>query len=185
MLVVRKVAKSIQTLTQIKRKVRLAASLNSKNALSNKAIKRSQQCLRLFAKRLQNIPPSQIRVVATATLRLAVNASNFIAKAQKILSCPVQVISSKKKARLIYQGVAHTTGGADQRLVVNISSASTKLVTGTSAQTTSLFSLSISCVTQLKRYFANRNLKQKNFNAAKKAARKVLRPVANKLQYHS
>ncbi len=91
MLVVREVAGSIQTLTRIKRKVRLAAGLNSENALSNEAMERGWQCLRLFAERLQDIPPSQIRVVATATLRLAVNAGDFIAKAQEILGCPVQV----------------------------------------------------------------------------------------------
>lgn len=129
MLVVREVAGSIQTLTRIKRKVRLAAGLNSENALSNEAMERGWQCLRLFAERLQDIPPSQIRVVATATLRLAVNAGDFIAKAQEILGCPVQVISGEEEARLIYQGVAHTTGGADQRLVVDIGGASTELVT--------------------------------------------------------
>ena len=40
MLVVREVAGSIQTLTRIKRKVRLAAGLNSENALSNEAMER-------------------------------------------------------------------------------------------------------------------------------------------------
>lgn len=49
MLVVREVAGSIQTLTRIKRKVRLAAGLNSENALSNEAMERGWQCLRLFA----------------------------------------------------------------------------------------------------------------------------------------
>ncbi len=185
MLVVREVAGSIQTLTRIKRKVRLAAGLNSENALSNEAMERGWQCLRLFAERLQDIPPSQIRVVATATLRLAVNAGDFIAKAQEILGCPVQVISGEEEARLIYQGVAHTTGGADQRPVVDIGGASTELVTGTGAQTTSLFSLSMGCVTRLERYFADRNLGQENFDAAeKKAAREVLRPVADELRYH-
>jgi exopolyphosphatase / guanosine-5'-triphosphate,3'-diphosphate pyrophosphatase len=46
MLVVREVAGSIQTLTRIKRKVRLAAGLNSENALSNEAMERGWQCLR-------------------------------------------------------------------------------------------------------------------------------------------
>lgn len=124
--------------------------------------------MRLFAERLQDIPPSQIRVVATATLRLAVNAGDFIAKAQEILGCPVQVISGEEEARLIYQGVAHTTGGADQRLVVDIGGASTELVTGTGAQTTSLFSLSMGCVTWLERYFADRNLGQENLMLQKK-----------------
>ena len=59
------------------------------------------------------------------------------------------MISGEEEARLIYQGVAHTTGGADQRLVVDIGGASTELVTGTGAQTTSLFSLSMGCVTWL------------------------------------
>lgn len=147
MLVVREVAGSIQTLTRIKRKVRLAAGLNGDNELSVEAMERGWQCLRLFAERLQDIPHPQIRVVATATLRIAVNADVFIAKAQEILGCPVQVISGEEEARLIYQGVAHTTGGADQRLVVDIGGASTELVTGSGAQTTSLFSLSMGCVT--------------------------------------
>lgn len=184
MLVVREVAGSIQTLTRIKRKVRLAAGLNSDNVLSAEAMERGWQCLRLFAERLQDIPQQQIRVVATATLRIAVNADEFIAKAQEILGCPVQVISGEEEARLIYQGVAHTTGGADQRLVVDIGGASTELVTGSGAQTTSLFSLSMGCVTWLERYFTNRNLAQENFDEAEKAAREVLRPVADKLRFH-
>ena len=98
MLVVREVAGSIQTLTRIKRKVRLAAGLNSENALSNEAMERGWQCLRLFAERLQDIPPPQIRVVATATLRLARSMTgDFIAKAQEILGCPVQVISGEEE----------------------------------------------------------------------------------------
>ncbi|MCC7640707.1 guanosine-5'-triphosphate,3'-diphosphate diphosphatase [Klebsiella pneumoniae] len=173
MLVVREVAGSIQTLSRIKRKVRLAAGLNSDNTLSAEAMERGWQCLRLFAERLQDIPPTQIRVVATATLRLAVNAGEFLAKAQEILGTPVQVISGEEEARLIYQGVAHTTGGA-----------STELVTGTGAQTTSLFSLSMGCVTWLERYFADRSLTKENFDLAEAAAREVLLPVADVLRYH-
>lgn len=184
MLVVREVAGSIQTLSRIKRKVRLAAGLNSDNTLSAEAMERGWQCLRLFAERLQDIPPAQIRVVATATLRLAVNAGEFLAKAQEILGSPVQVISGEEEARLIYQGVAHTTGGADQRLVVDIGGASTELVTGTGAQTTSLFSLSMGCVTWLERYFADRSLTKENFDLAEAAAREVLLPIADVLRYH-
>lgn len=184
MLVVREVAGSIQTLTRIKRKVRLAAGLSHENILSQEAMERGWQCLRLFSERLQDIPPAQIRVVATATLRLAVNASEFIAKAQQILGCPIQVISGEEEARLIYQGVAHTTGGSDRRLVVDIGGASTELVTGTGAQATSLFSLSMGCVTWLERFFTDRNLGQENFDAAENAARDVLRPVADELRRH-
>ncbi|MBK4715013.1 MULTISPECIES: guanosine-5'-triphosphate,3'-diphosphate diphosphatase [Tenebrionibacter/Tenebrionicola group] len=184
MLVVREVAGSIQTLARIKRKVRLAAGLDADNMLSREAMARGWQCLQLFSERLQDIPQTQIRVVATATLRLATNAAIFIERAQAILGCPVQVISGEEEARLIYQGVAHTTGGDDRRLVVDIGGASTELVTGTGAQTSSLFSLPMGCVTWLERYFTDRALAKENFAAAEQAAREVLRPLVGKLRYH-
>ncbi|EMH4165293.1 guanosine-5'-triphosphate,3'-diphosphate diphosphatase [Pluralibacter gergoviae] len=184
MLVVREVAGSIQTLARIKRKVRLAAGLNKDNTLSEEAMERGWQCLRLFAERLQDIPHAQTRATATATLRIATNAGEFIARAEEILGCPVQVISGEEEARLIYQGVAHTTGGDDRRLVVDIGGASTELVTGTGAQTTSLNSLSMGCVTWLERYFSDRNLDRAHFDAAEQAARDVLRPVADTLRHH-
>ena len=59
-------------------------------------------------------------MVATATLRIASNAQDFLTQAEQILGCAVNVISGEEEARLIYQGVAHTTGGSDQRLVVDI-----------------------------------------------------------------
>ena len=95
MLVVREVAGSIQTLARIKRKVRLAAGLDQNNHLSHEAMQRGWQCLRLFSERLQDIPREQIRVVATATLRLASNADDFLQVAEQILGCPVQVISGE------------------------------------------------------------------------------------------
>ncbi len=184
MLVVREVAGSIQTLTRVKRKVRLAAGLDSSNRLSQEAMERGWQCLQLFSERLQDIPQAQIRVVATATLRLATNADAFITRAEALLGCPIQVISGEEEARLIYQGVAHTTGGDDRRLVVDIGGASTELVTGTGAQATSLFSLPMGCVTWLERYFADRSLTKENFAAAEQAARDVLRPQVDELRYH-
>lgn len=184
MLVVREVAGSIQTLARIKRKVRIAAGLDDHNYLSLEAMERGWQCLRLFAERLQDIPPEQVRVVSTATLRLAVNANEFIERARQILGCPVQIISGEEEARLIYQGVAHTTGGADERLVVDIGGASTELVTGHGASATALFSLPMGCVTWLERYFSDRNLAQKNFDAAEQAACEVLKPVVPELHKH-
>ena len=178
MLVVREVAGSIQTLARIKRKVRLAAGLDKQNLLSQEAMQRGWQCLKLFSERLQDIPREQIRVVATATLRLASNAEEFLGKAQEILGCPIQVIAGEEEARLIYHGVAHTTGGPDKRLVVDIGGGSTELVTGVGAQATTLFSLPMGCVTWLERYFSDRNLAKENFDQAEQAAIDMILPVA-------
>ncbi|PIJ50762.1 guanosine-5'-triphosphate,3'-diphosphate pyrophosphatase [Erwinia sp. OLTSP20] len=183
MLVVREVSGTIQTVARIKRKVRLAAGLNQHTyQLSEEAMNRGWQCLRLFSEQLQDIPSGQIRVVATATLRIASNAAIFLEKAQQILGCTVNVISGEEEARLIYYGVAHTTGGSDKRLVVDIGGGSTELVTGSGAQTTKLFSLSMGCVTWLERYFSDRRLCQNNFDQAEQAARDMLQPVADTLR---
>lgn len=182
MLVVREVAGSIQTIARIKRKVRLAAGLDASNHLSDEAMERGWQCLRLFSEQLQDIPPEQIRVVATATLRIATNSDTFLVKAKAILGCPVNIISGEDEARLIYQGVAHTTGGSDKRLVVDIGGGSTELVTGKGSQTTTLFSLSMGCVTWLERFFADRYLGKDNFEQAEQAARAMIRPIAGALR---
>jgi len=184
MLVVREVAGSIQTVARIKRKVRLAAGLDADSQLSHEAMERGWQCLRLFSEQLQDIPADQIQVVATATLRLAKNASLFIDHAQQLLGCTINVISGEDEARLIYQGVAHTTGGSDRRLVVDIGGGSTELVTGEGAKTTALFSLSMGCVTWLERFFGNRNLGKHNFEQAELAARAIIAPVAERLRVH-
>lgn len=182
MLVVRESAGSIQTLARIKRKVRLAAGLDRDNRLSQEAMQRGWQCLRLFSERLQDIPQAQTRVVATATLRLATNADEFLAQAQQILGLPIQIISGEEEARLIYQGVAHTTGGPEKRLVVDIGGGGTELATGTAAHATRLLSLPMGCVTWLERYFSYRTLTAENFSRAEQAARDMIRPVAAQLR---
>ena len=178
MLVVREVAGTIQTIARIKRKVRLAAGLDQDNRLSAEAIERGCQCLALFAERLQDIPLQHVRVVATAALRSACNAAEFLAPAERILGHPIEIIAGEEEARLIYQGVAHTTGGPEQRLVVDIGGASTELIVGAGVQPQQLVSLHMGCVTWLERFFADRRLCAHNFAAAETAARDVLAPIA-------
>ncbi len=66
--------------------------------------------------------------------------------------------------------------------MVDIGGGSTELVTGTGAQATPLFSLSMGCVTWLERYFTDRNLGQENFERAEQAAREMVRPIAPQLR---
>ena len=184
MLVVREVSGSIQTVARIKRKVRLAAGLDKNNHLSVEAMTRGWECLKLFSEQLQDIPSEQIRVVATATLRLAANAGEFLFTAQQILGCTINVISGEEEARLIYQGVAHTTGGSDKRLVVDIGGGSTELATGDGSHASVLFSQPMGCVTWLERFFSDRHLTKENFAAAEQAARDMIRPIAAPLRAH-
>ncbi|PMN72758.1 guanosine-5'-triphosphate,3'-diphosphate diphosphatase [Enterovibrio norvegicus] len=177
MLVVREVEGSVQTLAKIKRKVRLAAGLDSQRHLSDEAMQRGWDCLSLFAERLQDIDTNNIRIVATAALRSAKNADIFIAKANRILGHPITVIKGEEEARTIYHGVAHTSGGKGKRLVVDIGGASTELIIGEGFDAAALTSLDMGCVTWLEQHFKDRSLTETSFKSAIEGAKQVLQPI--------
>lgn len=177
MWIVREIAGSIHTLAKIKRKVRLAAGLDSQNVLSEEAMQRGWDCLALFAERLQDLPAQRIRIVGTAALRTAVNASAFIEKAERILGHPIDIIPGEEEARIIYQGVAHTSGGLGRRLVVDIGGASTEVIIGEGATPKALTSLKLGCVTWLESHFKDRFLNEANFHSAIEAAKQAIAPI--------
>jgi len=180
MLVVREVNNSLQTVAKVKRKVRLAAGLDAENNLNQAALQRGWDCLSLFAEQLQDIPAANIRIVGTATLRLARNVAIFLATAEKILAHPVNIISGEQEAALIYKGVAYTSSGQGNRLVVDIGGASTELIIGEQAQAKLLYSFKMGCVTWLNNYFSDGKLNQHNFTQAIDAAKAVLNPQLEK-----
>ena len=180
MLVVREVNNSLQTVAKVKRKVRLAAGLDAENNLNQAALQRGWDCLSLFAEQLQDIPAANIRIVGTATLRLAKNVAIFLATAEKILAHPVNIISGEQEAALIYKGVAYTSSGQGNRLVVDIGGASTELIIGEQAQAKLLYSFKMGCVTWLNNYFSDGKLNQHNFTQAIDAAKAVLNPQLEK-----
>ena len=177
MLVVRHVDGSVQTMAKIKRKVRLAAGLDENNLLGQEAMQRGWDCLSLFAERLQDIPPENIKIVGTATLRTANNADTFLTKANAILGHNIDVICGEEEAATIYRGVAHTSGGSGRRLVVDIGGASTELIIGEGFEARALTSLKMGCVTWLESHFKDRQLNGINFNNAIESAKQTLQPI--------
>ncbi|RDV26654.1 guanosine-5'-triphosphate,3'-diphosphate pyrophosphatase [Alteromonas aestuariivivens] len=178
MVVVHVVNGSVQIIGKIKQKVRLAAGLDEHMALDDISMERGWQCLQTFSERLQDIPASNIRVVATATLRLATNAQVFIKKAEQILGHKLEVISGEEEARQIYLGVAYTSANQGNSLVIDIGGASTEIIIGNDMQPIHLVSLDMGCVTFMERYFQNGHLSEQNFASAKAAAHALLDSVA-------
>ncbi|MDC8832170.1 Ppx/GppA phosphatase family protein [Alteromonas gilva] len=179
MVVVHVVNGSVQIMGKIKQKVRLAAGLNEDMVLSQESMQRGWDCLQTFAERLQDIPPSNIRVVATATLRLAANAQQFIDTAESILKHHLEVISGEEEARQIYLGVAYTSANQGNSLVIDIGGASTEIIIGNDMQPIHMVSLDMGCVTFMDRFFAGGELSEANFQRAQAAAYERLDPVAD------
>ncbi|MDP5293830.1 guanosine-5'-triphosphate,3'-diphosphate diphosphatase [Oceanimonas sp. CHS3-5] len=178
MLVVQQVEGACRTLAKVKRKVRLAAGLQPDGSLDQAAMERGWDCLQLFAEQLQDVPADQVRIVGTATLRLATNIDTFLTRAETILGHSIHIISGEEEAATIYQGVAWTSSGTGRRLVIDIGGASTELVIGEGASAELLHSLNMGCVTWLKRYFPDGELSESSFASAISAARRELSPVA-------
>ena len=177
MLISRLVADSVQTVDKVKRKVRLAAGLDAQNQLDDAVISRGLECLSFFAERLQDIPDKNIRVVATAALRIANNADVFLAQAEKKLGRKITLLSGLQEAENIYLGVAHTSCSADQRLVLDIGGASTEIIIGEAFAVKQITSLDIGCVTFNRRYFNDGLLSTQNFINAIDSAKSSLIPV--------
>jgi exopolyphosphatase/guanosine-5'-triphosphate,3'-diphosphate pyrophosphatase len=183
MLITRQLANSVQVVDKVKRKVRLASGLNSQNILSQTAIARGLECLSFFAERLQDIPIENVRIVATATLRIATNRDEFLSKANKILGQKINLLSGKQEAENIFLGVAHTSCGPKQRFVIDIGGASTELILGDGFVTKHVESLNIGCVTFNSLYFADEQLTAENFSQAISAAKKVIAPLVDRFKH--
>lgn len=174
MVIVRVLAGSVQIVSKNKHKVRLAAGLDESNLLSGEAIERGLACIQNFSEKLQDIPFENVKIVATATLRLATNASDFIIPAEKILAHRIQVISGEEEAQQIYLGVAYTSANQGNSLVIDIGGASTEVIIGRDLQPLYLSSFNMGCVTFMERYFEHGELNEANFDAAYTAAKSII-----------
>ena len=168
----------LQRVEYLKETVRQGAELDGDRRLSADAMQRGWRCLARFAERLSGFAPSQVRAVATQTLREARNRDEFLARAQDILGFPIDVISGREEARLIYQGVAHMLPQSqERRLVMDIGGRSTELIIGSGYTPRTMESYRVGSVAWSMRYFPDEQLTAKNFERAEIAAKALLDEV--------
>jgi exopolyphosphatase/guanosine-5'-triphosphate,3'-diphosphate pyrophosphatase len=96
----------IQRIEYLKETVRQGSGFDENRNLSQESMVRGWECLARFAERIAGFHKSQVRAVATQTLREAKNREAFIKRGHEILGFPIEVISGSEEARLIYQGVS-------------------------------------------------------------------------------
>ncbi len=154
----------------LKETVRLGAGLDAAGLLSDEATERGLTCLRRFASRLSGFAPGQVRAVATQTLREARNRNAFLLRAQEVRGFPIEVISGREDARLIYAGVARLKGGDEPRLVIDIGGRSTELILGRGRVPMVAESFGTGCVSLSLRFFEGGRITEAGFRAAQVAA---------------
>ena len=176
----------IQRVQYLKETVRLGAGLDAAGNLSAQAMQRGWDCLARFAERLRDFAGTQVRAVATQTLREAHNREIFIARASALLGHPIEVIDGAQEAELIYQGVSRLLPDSDERrLVLDIGGRSTELILGQRQQARTLTSLPMGSVSWAARHFADGALTPQAFAAARASAQALLEPVLPQYPRHS
>lgn len=162
---------NLQIIGRLKEKVRLAAGLNEQGMLDEAAQQRAIDCLIQFKQRLQGMDASQVRAVGTYALRKAKNVRSFLLRAQEALGYPIEVISGREEARLIYEGVAHFQHTEAKQLIVDIGGGSTEFAIGEAFEPVLLDSLQMGCVSYTQRFFSDGLVNKQNFKNAVIAAR--------------
>ena len=120
-----------------------------------------------------------MRAVATNTLRVAKNATDFLIRAEAALGFPIEVIAGREEARLIYVGVAHTLPDPHkQQLVVDIGGGSTEFIIGKSFEPALLESRYMGCVGYSLRFFPDGQIDKRAFREAELAARRELQTIS-------
>jgi exopolyphosphatase / guanosine-5'-triphosphate,3'-diphosphate pyrophosphatase len=159
----------------IKETVRQGGGLDEDRNLTPEAMQAGWDCLARFGERLSGFQAVDVRAVATQTLREARNRDIFLERACAVLGFPIDVISGREEARLIYQGVSQMLPDSpERRLVVDIGGRSTELILGVGRQPKVMESFRVGSIAWSKRYFADGAFTKKSFEIAEVAAKAVL-----------
>jgi exopolyphosphatase/guanosine-5'-triphosphate,3'-diphosphate pyrophosphatase len=178
MVVARHANGQITIIDRLREMVRLAEGLDADGRLDKAVTARALACLQRFGQRLNDVHADGVRVVGTNALRVARRKQAFLERAREALGHPIEIISGREEARLIYSGVAHTLPlDTGNRLVVDVGGGSTELIIGLGFDPLELESLHMGCVTLTQRYFADGKLSEKRFERARIAARQELDPI--------
>src|SRR5688572_7268368 len=165
----------IYPLDSVREVVRLGAGLTAEKRIDRATQASALEALAKFGERLRGFPRPAVRVVGTNALRVAKNSPQFLREARAALGFPIEVISGREEARLIYLGVAHSLPASEQRrLVIDIGGGSTEFIVGKGLDPLLTESLYMGCVSYSLKYFPGGKIDKAGMKAAELAARQEL-----------
>src|ERR1043166_1371507 len=171
----RVVEHQIYPLDAVREVVRLGGGLTAEKRIDRATQAQALEALAKFAERLRGFARQRVRAVGTNALRVAKNASQFLREARAVLGFPIEVISGREEARLIYLGVAHALpASAQRRLVVDVGGGSTEFIIGTGLEPQLTESLYMGCLSYSLKYFGEGKIDKPRIKAAELAARQEL-----------
>src|SRR5216110_1554733 len=180
----RVVDRQIYPLDAVREVVRLGGGLTPEKRIDRATQAAALEALAKFAERLRGFPRQAVRAVGTNALRVAKNSPQFLREARSVLGFPIEVISGREEARLIYLGVAHAMLPAQgeknaRRLVVDVGGGSTEFIIGTGFEPQLTESLYMGCLSYSLKYFPEGKIEKSRMKAAELAARQELAGIVH------
>ncbi|WP_144290332.1 Ppx/GppA phosphatase family protein [Chitinilyticum litopenaei] len=161
-----------------KETVRLAAGIDRSGHLNPESQAELNAAMARFGAILARYQPDCVRAVATNTFRVAGNRQAFLPAAEAALGYPIDIISGREEARLIYLGAAHSLPATrERRMVLDIGGGSTELIIGSGFRAHVTESVQLGCVAWSLRYFPDGLINAERMAAAELAARGTLLPL--------
>ncbi|WP_300616828.1 Ppx/GppA phosphatase family protein [Dokdonella sp.] len=158
---------SLRLIDRLRDSVRMALGLRPDGSLDPLRRERALTCLARFGQRLRSIPHGRVRAVATNSVRRLANPQSFLLPAETALGHPIEVVSGREEARLIYLGVAHDLAVTTQRrLVVDIGGGSTEFIIGEGYDALETESLQMGCIASTMRFFGDGKFTPKRWRQA-------------------
>src|SRR5688572_4089840 len=174
----------IYPLDAVREVVRLGGGLTVEKRIDRATQAAALEALAKFGERLRGFPRPAVRVVGTNALRVAKNSPQFLREARAALGFPIEVISGREEARLIYLGVAHSLPkSAQRRLVIDVGGGSTEFIIGTGFEPQLTESLYMGCVSFSLKYFPEGRIDKSRMKAAELAARQELAALVEEYRH--
>lgn len=157
----------LRVIDRLRDSVRLAAGLKSDGSLEPERLQRAITCLARFGQRLRALPDHRVRAVATNSVRRLRAPQEFLDPAELALGHPIEIVSGREEARLIYLGVAHALPDTPgRRLVIDIGGGSTEFIIGQGFDALEKESLQMGCVANTLRFFSDGKITAKRWRHA-------------------
>lgn len=169
MIVAREEHGELRIIDRIKDMVRLGGGLDDHGHLDPETRAAALDCLARFGQRLQGIPESNLRAVGTQTFRRLKHPAAFLVVAETALGWPIDIVSGREEARLVYTGVRQgmrDDGG--RRLVIDIGGGSTEVVAGDTLEPVLAESLPFGCVATTRLAFPDGRIEAERWRQSKR-----------------
>ena len=129
LLVARPSRRGFKVIDAFSRIIRLGEGVTATGALSEPAIQRTMDALRICAAKLARHRVERARLVATEACRIATNGPHFLARVKAELGLDIEILSREDEARLAVSGCATLIDQtADLVLVFDIGGGSSELI---------------------------------------------------------